>query len=78
MNLPIKALIHKEAEGRYWASVPAFPGCITEADTIEELRDNLRDAIEGWFGAKQDMALREAEDEVKAGVEPELGEILDL
>ncbi|MCC5640414.1 type II toxin-antitoxin system HicB family antitoxin [Nostoc sp. CHAB 5844] len=36
-------------EGGYWAEVPAFPGCITEGDTMEEVMANLKDAIEGWL-----------------------------
>ena len=27
------------------AEVPELPGCLTEADTLDELRDNLREAI---------------------------------
>lgn len=38
------AIVHEE-DGRYWAEVPELPGCLTEADTLDELRDNLREAI---------------------------------
>lgn len=47
--MKIKAIIHPAEEGGYWAEVPAFPGCITEGDTIEEVVANLKDAIEGWL-----------------------------
>jgi predicted RNase H-like HicB family nuclease len=46
-----------------WAEVPGLPGCATEGETMEELRANLREAIEGCFGATQDDALREEESE---------------
>lgn len=47
--MKIRAIIHPAEEGGYWAEVPAFPGCITEGDTMEEVMVNLRDAIEGWL-----------------------------
>ncbi|MEM9274663.1 MAG: type II toxin-antitoxin system HicB family antitoxin [Cyanobacteria bacterium P01_F01_bin.143] len=47
--MKIKAIIHPAEEGSYWAEVPALPGCITEGDTIEELENNLKDAISGWL-----------------------------
>ena len=49
MCMKIKAIIHPAEEGGYWAEVPALPGCITEGDTMEEVVDNLKDAIEGWL-----------------------------
>lgn len=45
----IRAVIHPAQEGGYWAEVPALPGCITEGETIEEVTENLKDAIEGWL-----------------------------
>ncbi len=47
--MQIKAIIHPAEEGGYWAEVPALEGCITEGDTIEEVINNLKDAIEGWL-----------------------------
>jgi predicted RNase H-like HicB family nuclease len=47
--MKFKAIIHPAAEGGYWAGVPALPGCITEGDTMEELINNLQDAIQGWL-----------------------------
>jgi predicted RNase H-like HicB family nuclease len=45
--MKIKVIVHEAEEGGYWAEVPAIPGCATEGDTMEELRRNLREAIEG-------------------------------
>jgi predicted RNase H-like HicB family nuclease len=59
VDLPIKALIRKEPGGGYSAIVPGFPGCITEGDTIAELRTNLLEAIELWVEVTQEVALRE-------------------
>ncbi|WP_017303069.1 type II toxin-antitoxin system HicB family antitoxin [Spirulina subsalsa] len=47
--MKITAIIHPAEEGGYWAEVPAFRGCITEGDTIEEVRQNLQDAVQGWL-----------------------------
>lgn len=44
--IKIQAIIHEAKEGGYWAQVPSLPGCITEADTMEESENNLREAIE--------------------------------
>lgn len=46
MNL--KVVIHKEDSG-YWAEVPALKGCFTQGDTIDEIKINIKEAIDGWF-----------------------------
>jgi predicted RNase H-like HicB family nuclease len=50
-----KVVIHPEPDGGFWATVPALPGCVTEADTREQLMDNLREAIEGWLEAAAEV-----------------------
>jgi predicted RNase H-like HicB family nuclease len=57
--MKLKVLIHAEADGGFWATVPALPGCVTEADSREELMANLRDAIEGWLDAAAEDNLAE-------------------
>jgi predicted RNase H-like HicB family nuclease len=47
--MKIKAVVHEAEEGGYWAEVPALPGCATEAETLDELMANLKDAIEAWL-----------------------------
>jgi predicted RNase H-like HicB family nuclease len=44
--MKIKTIIHQEDDG-FWAEVPAIPGCVTQADTYEELIENIHEAIEG-------------------------------
>ena len=44
--MKIKAVVHEAEEGGYWAEVPANPGCATQGETLEELKDNLKEAIE--------------------------------
>ena len=49
--MKIQAIIHEAEEGGYWAEVPALPGCFTQAETLEELTEMLKEAIEGWLDA---------------------------
>jgi predicted RNase H-like HicB family nuclease len=43
---------HAADEGGFWAEVPALPGCVSQGETVEEVRANVREAIEGWLLAK--------------------------
>ena len=47
--MKIKAIIHPAEEGGYWAEVPALPNCITEGDSMDEVINNIQDAIQGWL-----------------------------
>lgn len=49
MNL--KAIVHSEPEGGFWAEVPSLPGCVTQGETMEELTANLQEAISLWLEA---------------------------
>ncbi len=41
-------VLHKEENG-YWAEVPALKGCFTQGETIEEIQENIKEAINAWF-----------------------------
>jgi hypothetical protein len=45
-GITIKAVVYENPGGGYTAEVPAIPGCVTEGDTWDELRANLREAVE--------------------------------
>ena len=45
--MKIKIIVHAAEEGGYWAEVPAIPGCVSQGETLEELDDNIREAIVG-------------------------------
>lgn len=45
--MKIKVVIHQAEEGGYWAEVPAIPGCMTQGETMQELLQNLYDAVDG-------------------------------
>ena len=55
--MKLKVIVHKAEESGYWAEVPAIPGCATQAETYEELLENLTDAIKGCLSVEVDAAL---------------------
>ncbi len=40
-------VVHEEPAGGFWAEVPALPGCYSQGETVEELLENIREAISG-------------------------------
>jgi predicted RNase H-like HicB family nuclease len=40
-------VVHEDPEGGFWGEVPALPGCYSQGGTIDELKDNIREAIVG-------------------------------
>jgi predicted RNase H-like HicB family nuclease len=45
MSREFSVVIERDAEGYYVASVPALPGCHTQARSLDELMDRVREAI---------------------------------
>ena len=60
--MTLKVLIHTAEEGGYWAEVPALPGCVSQGETMDEMRTNIREAIEGWLLAEEGAAQAGATD----------------
>jgi predicted RNase H-like HicB family nuclease len=52
--MKLKVIIHEAEEGGYWAEVPAIPGCMTQGETMQELIENLYDAVEGCLSVDMD------------------------
>jgi predicted RNase H-like HicB family nuclease len=50
--MKIKIVVHEAEEGGFWAEVPAIPGCATQGDSMDELMQNLREAIEGCLSTE--------------------------
>jgi predicted RNase H-like HicB family nuclease len=40
-------VIHEEPTGGFWGEVPALPGCYSQGNSIDELLENMREAIAG-------------------------------
>ncbi len=51
------AIVIEKAEGNYSAYVPDLPGCVTVGDTVEELIENMREAVEMHLEAIQEDGL---------------------
>ena len=52
--MTLKAIAHKAEEGGYWAEVPSLPGCLTQGETLDELKANLHEAIELWLSVSDE------------------------
>ncbi len=61
--MKLKVIIHDAEEGGFWAEVPGFPGCVSEGETLEEVRANIREALEGVLEVMQDMPVEESNNE---------------
>ncbi len=48
-------VIEKDEDGYFVASVPAIPGCHTQAKTLDKLMERIRDAIALCLGQNADM-----------------------
>jgi predicted RNase H-like HicB family nuclease len=48
-------ILEQDEDGTYIASVPDLPGCHTQGDTIEEVKDNIKEAIELYLEVKPEM-----------------------
>ena len=55
--MKLKVIIHDAEEGGYWAEVPAIPGCATQGDTMEELLQNIYEAVEGCLSVEIDESM---------------------
>jgi predicted RNase H-like HicB family nuclease len=62
--MKLKVIIHEAEEGGYWAEVPALPGCMTQGQTMQELIENLYDAVEGCLSIDMDKIQLQQNDKV--------------
>ncbi len=42
-------------EGGFWATVAELPGCGTSGETMEEIEENIRDAIQTYIEALKSL-----------------------
>jgi predicted RNase H-like HicB family nuclease len=54
--MKLRIVVHEAEEGGYWAEVPALPGCVSQGETLDELRANVREAAAGWLAAADDQS----------------------
>jgi predicted RNase H-like HicB family nuclease len=46
MKRTFHVLIEQDEDGVYIGKVPELPGCLTQGDSLDELMQNIREAIE--------------------------------
>ena len=46
MSKEFNVITERDSEGYFVASVPSLPGCHTQAKSLDELMDRIREAIE--------------------------------
>ena len=64
MKAEFTAIIEKAPEGGYWAMCPEIPGANGQGETIEESKDNLKEAIELILEDRREDVLRGLPDDV--------------
>lgn len=52
-------IIQEAEEGGYVGFVPEIPGANTQGDTEQEVRDNIREAIQMVLEARAELAIEE-------------------
>jgi predicted RNase H-like HicB family nuclease len=45
------AFITREPETSYWVCFPDLPGCFSSGNTVEEAKDNAKDAVQTYMEA---------------------------
>jgi predicted RNase H-like HicB family nuclease len=58
MKAEFTAIIEAAPEGGYWAICPEVPGANGQGETVNEAKDNLRQAIELILEDRRDDILR--------------------
>lgn len=65
--MKLRVVIHEAEEGGYWAEVPALPGCVSQGESLDEVRQNIREAVEGWLAVADESRQAKADDEAAHG-----------
>ncbi len=56
MSREFSVIVERDEEGYYVASIPALPGCHTQARSLDELMDRVREAIALYLEIKAEEA----------------------
>lgn len=60
-------IVHRAEEGGYWGEVLELPGCASQGDSLEEFRENIREAIEAVLQTELEPAHMELQMESTLG-----------
>ena len=50
--MQVTVQVYHAAEGGYWAEMPEYPGCYTQAETMDRLKENVREAVQCYMEAE--------------------------
>lgn len=65
----LRVVVHQAEEGGYWAEVPAITGCVSQGESLDELLDNVREAVEGCLSVDvSDIPVEETDRVVEIAV----------
>jgi len=56
IKVRLQAIAIPEADGTYSIVVPALPGCVSQADNLDEVQAQITDAAEGWLEVAHERA----------------------
>ena len=62
MTRTFTAVFQKAEEGGYVAWVEELPGANTQGETLEETRENLKEAIQLVIEARRELGMRDVND----------------
>jgi predicted RNase H-like HicB family nuclease len=54
MKREFNVIIEKDEDGFYIGSVPELPGCHTQAKTLDQLQDRIKEAIELYLDVNKE------------------------
>jgi predicted RNase H-like HicB family nuclease len=59
MKKRFSVLVEKDEDGYYVATVPTLPGCHTQARSMDQLLDRIKEAIEAYLESEKDIEISE-------------------
>jgi len=57
--MKLSVVIEKDEDGYYVAKVPSLPGCHTQARSLDELMERIKEAIELYLEVEKDVEIGE-------------------
>jgi predicted RNase H-like HicB family nuclease len=54
MNDVYTVIIEKDEDGYYVGSIPALPGCHTQAKSVDQLMERMEDAVSLWLEVEKE------------------------
>jgi predicted RNase H-like HicB family nuclease len=68
--MKFRVLIEQDEDGKFTATCPALPGCVSRGDTRKQARANIPDAIAGYIAS-----LRKHDEPIPPAIAEEVVEV---